>query len=85
MIADWLLAKYIPSRAAEFQIRREDERTATRISLAPCHGEGHGSPGHGKRPGEPGLDQCETCWGTWTRTKNNGTRNRRVANYTIPQ
>jgi hypothetical protein len=24
-------------------------------------------------------------WGTWTRTKNNGTRNRRVANYTIPQ
>ena len=26
-----------------------------------------------------------TCWGTWTRTKNNGTRNRRVANYTIPQ
>ena len=25
------------------------------------------------------------CWGTWTRTKNNGTRNRRVANYTIPQ
>src|SRR3546814_7971358 len=23
-------------------------------------------------------------WGTWTRTKNNGTRNRRVANYTIP-
>ena len=32
MIADWLLAKYIPSRAAELQIRREDERTAKRIS-----------------------------------------------------
>jgi hypothetical protein len=25
------------------------------------------------------------CWGTWTRTKNKGTRNLRVANYTIPQ
>lgn len=25
------------------------------------------------------------CWGTWTRTKNDGTRNRCVANYTIPQ
>ena len=24
-------------------------------------------------------------WGTWTRTKNKGTRNLRVANYTIPQ
>lgn len=24
-------------------------------------------------------------WGTWTRTKNDGTRNRCVANYTIPQ
>ena len=24
-------------------------------------------------------------WGTWTRTKTNGTRNRRAANYPIPQ
>lgn len=35
-------------------------------------------------PGSPGGLSHE-CWGTWTRTKNDGTRNRCVANYTIPQ
>ena len=38
-----------------------------------------------KGPDSPGLRHVRSCWGTWTRTKNNGTRNRRVANYTIPQ
>ena len=38
-----------------------------------------------KGPDSPGLRRVRSCWGTWTRTKNNGTRNRRVANYTIPQ
>src|SRR5690606_9252866 len=41
-----------------------------------------GSANTRKPPPERGF---QSCWGTWTRTKNNGTRNRRVANYTIPQ
>ena len=36
--------------------------------------------------GDSVAESCEShCWGTWTRTKNKGTRNLRVANYTIPQ
>ncbi len=73
-----------PRRAADADGSAPPTRAHAVANAEPAHGTTQ-PPTEMKKSQSSEEDQDFTGWGTWTRTKNKGTRNLRVANYTIPQ